>query len=129
MPKQKIVLLIDDNPLLTGMYSAAFERKGLEVLVAHSGEDGLELARRQKPNLILLDILMPGIDGFGVLERLKGDLETKDIMVVVLTVVQRKEHEERAKKLGAAAYLVKSEGTLNEIVERILQYLPNHEHK
>ncbi len=120
--KKKILLLIEDNPLLTGIYKTAFEKKSVEVLLAHDGESGIALAQNERPDVIVLDLLMPGIDGFEVLQRLKKDAQTKDIKVVVLTILTEEEAKAKAKKLGAVDYLIKSQLKLQEIVERVLAH-------
>lgn len=117
--KKKLLLLIEDNPLLTAMYETAFAKAGFEVIFAHDGETGLALAKDKKPDGIILDLLMPGMNGFSVLEKLKEDETTRDITVVVLTVVTKQEDLERAKQLGAADCLIKPELTLAEIVKRV----------
>lgn len=116
---KKLLLLIEDNPLLTSMYQAALEKAGFEVVFAHDGESGLALAREKKPDAIVLDILMPGMDGFAVLKDLKEHKETKDIKVIILTVLAKKEDIEKAEKIGIVDYLIKPELTLAEIVEKI----------
>jgi DNA-binding response OmpR family regulator len=127
--KPHILLLVDDNPLLVGMYKTLFEKKGFEVFFAHDGVSGLQLAKQKNPELIILDILMPGMDGFQILEELKASQDTKHIKVVVLTVVAGSEFEKKARDLGAADYLIKSELKLNEIAEKVLAHLPEHMHK
>ncbi|MEK7560435.1 MAG: response regulator [Patescibacteria group bacterium] len=122
-PLKKLLLLIEDNPLLIGMYKAAFEKAGIDVLLAHDGEKGLTLAKEQTPDLIVLDLLMPGMDGLEILKRLRDDPTTKELKIVVLTIVARAEAEEHARRLGVLDYLVKSELKLHEIVERIIQLL------
>lgn len=119
---QHILLLIDDNPLLRGMYEAAFANRGLKVFFAHDGESGIKIAKEQKPHVILLDLLMPGIDGFEVLKRLKEDPDTQNIKVVILTIIADQKHRTKAEKLGAHDYLIKSELKLNEIVERVMKH-------
>ena len=118
MPK-KILLLIEDNPLLTGMYKTAFEKAGFDVILAHDGEAGLALAKEKQPAGIILDLLMPGTDGFVVLIKLQSDPAMKNIKTIVLTSVTKQEDLEKAKSLGAVDCLIKSELTLADIVERI----------
>jgi len=122
MPKRYVLLLIEDNPLLVGMYKTALEKKGLEVLFAHDGKTGIQIAKKQKPEIVLLDLLMPGIDGFEVLKRLKKGKTTRKIKVIILTVVKDKQSQEKAKKLGALDYLIKSDLKLQEIVKRVLTH-------
>jgi len=120
--KKKILLLIEDNIMLTEIYRAAFEKEGVEVLLAHNGEDGIALAQKEQPALIVLDLLMPGISGFEVLKKLKEDAQTKDIKVVVLTILTEEKTKAKARKLGAVDYLVKPQLRLQEIVESVLKH-------
>ena len=120
-PKQ-VLLIIEDNPLLTDLYKTAFEKEGVEGLVAHDGETGLNIIKEKRPHLVVLDLLMPGIDGFGVLERVRNDPDVAHTKVVVLTIVSEKEAQEKAHRLGVADYLIKSELMVQEIVERVLKH-------
>ncbi len=121
--KQKI-LLVDDDPLLTKMYQSKLTQEGYLVSFAHNGIDGIALAKSEKPNLILLDVMMPKMDGIDTLKELKKDPVTKTIPVVMLTNLGDSEyHVEGAKLLGAEEYLMKSSTdlhTLHEVVTRIL---------
>ncbi|KRT67763.1 MAG: hypothetical protein XU08_C0001G0173 [candidate division WWE3 bacterium CSP1-7] len=121
--KKRILILIEDNPLLSGLYQSAFEKAGLEVEIAHDGESGLALARQGKPSAILLDLLMPGMSGYEVLEALKKDATTKNIRVIILTIINEKEAQEKARKLGAVDYLIKTDLELPEIVKRVVSQL------
>lgn len=120
---QKTVLFIEDNPLLCGLYQIAFEKAGIATLVAHDGERGLELAKEKLPDLIVLDILIPGMSGFEILEALKKDAETKNTKVVILTVLVDDEIKKKAEALGAVDYMIKSELDLAEIVQRASKHL------
>lgn len=119
----KTLLIIEDNPFLNGMYQIALEKAGFEVLTANDGRAGLALIREKKPDAIILDLLMPGMNGYEVLESVRKDENTRDIKVVVLTVVTDKENRERAEKLGISGYIIKSQVTLEEIVKRIKESL------
>ena len=129
MMKNHLLLLIEDNPLLTGMYQAAFEEAGFGVIFAHDGETGLALAKTKKPEGIVLDLLMPGMSGLDVLEKLKEDDRTKDIGVVVLTIDTKKDDLDKAKKLGALDCLIKSELTLADIVARTVSFFDGEKNK
>ena len=120
--KHTILLLIEDSPLLTAMYQAALEKADFDVLVAHDGETGLNIAKEKKPSGIILDILMPGMDGYEVLKKIKEDEITKNIKVIILSVVAQKDAQEKAKKLGAADYLIKTDLTLSETIEKIVSF-------
>ena len=117
--EKPLLLLIDDNVLLTRLYQTAFEKEGYSVVVAHDGETGLALAKEKKPGGILLDLLMPGTDGFAVLEGLKKDSSTKEINTIVLTTVSKPEELERAKKLGALECIIKSEIRLDDLIAHV----------
>ncbi len=117
------VLLIEDEILILRMYEKIFSFEGFSVITAVDGIDGLEKAKAEKPNLILLDIMMPKMDGLRVLEQLKLEPLTKDIPVVVLTNLSSDVVIKDAFAKGAVAYLVKSEVINERIVEEIKQYL------
>lgn len=117
------ILIIEDDSLLSRMYQIVFSTSNYEVTVAVNGEEGLEKARADKPNLILLDIMMPKLNGLEVLKLLKADPETKGIPVVVLTNLAGSGDVEAALALGAVRYIVKSENKpkqVDEIVRGIL---------
>ena len=111
------ILLIEDDPLMVRLYQKVFERDGYEVEIALRGVEGLAKAKEVKPDLILLDIMMPEMDGFEVLTKLKGDEETKNIKVIALTNLAGSGDEERALKLGVLKYIVKSEYDPDEVVK------------
>ena len=120
MPK---ILLIEDEVLILRMYEKVFGFEGYTVLTAVDGVEGLRKAKADKPELILLDIMMPKMDGLRVLEELKADPETKAIPIVVLTNLSSDLVIKDAFTKGAAGYLVKSEVVNEKIVDEIKQYL------
>ncbi len=105
---QKTVLVIDDQPFFVTMQQNLLKQHGYRVLAATSGTDGLARAKQFKPDLILLDIEMPGMDGFAVCEKLKQDEELKQIPVVILTATQNIKLNEKAFKAGAEITILKS---------------------
>ena len=123
MPKPKKyktkVLLVEDEKMLADMYVAKFTKEGLEVLKADNGAKGLELAKQHKPDVILLDIIMPKLDGFAVLKELKKDPNTSDIHVLLLTNLGQEEDVSKGQKLGAEDYFIKANHTPEEIVEKV----------
>ena len=121
MPKK--ILFIEDESALQKTFGDILGQEGYEVVSALDGEVGLRLARTEKPDLILLDLILPKINGFDVLKQLKEDKETKDIPIVVLTNLEKMEDVERAIKLGAKTYLVKANYTLEEVVRKIKRAL------
>jgi DNA-binding response OmpR family regulator len=118
----KKLLLIEDNPLLSGMYQAAFQKANFAVDVAADGASGLAKIADTKPDGVLLDLMMPGIDGFGVLETIKDQQSAKP-KIIVLTVVADEGKLDRARELGALECLNKSQMTLAEIVEKVSAHL------
>lgn len=101
----------------------AFEGKGYNILLASNGEEGLELAKKQKPNLILLDIIMPKKDGFEVMQEINDDASISHIPVVLLTNLSHAQDIEKAIGLGARTYLVKSEYQLEDIVKKVQEHI------
>lgn len=120
------VLLVEDEPLLIDLYEERFSEEPFDLSTAETGEDALKLASAGRVDLILLDILLPGINGFEVLRQLKADIETRDIPVIVLTNLgseQSDKDKQLALSLGAVDYLVKSYHTPDEMVEIITKRL------
>lgn len=115
----KSIVLVEDNGMLSGMLSDEFRDEGCEVHQAFDGEEGLELIRSKKPDLVLLDLLMPKKDGFEVLKELKADDSTKDIPVVILTVSANEDKLEETMKMGATDALLKSHHTMRGVIDRV----------
>lgn len=113
------ILIIDDDPFILDIYALKFKERGFEVDFAQNGKDGLKKATEQKPEVILLDVVMPGMDGFEVLRELKKDQNTRSIKVVVLTNIGQKEEVERGKALGADDYIIKAHFAPSEVVEKV----------
>lgn len=103
------VLIVDDEKGILKMYSEFLSGSGIEVFQATDGQTGMKLAKEQKPDVILLDIIMPRYNGLDVLKDLKLDSDTKNIPVFLLTNLPAESSESKAKELGAAGYLVKAE--------------------
>lgn len=113
------ILLVEDDTFLVGMYVTKLQLEHFETLVATDGERGLQLAKQHHPDLILLDILLPEMDGFLVLEELKRDEETRDIPVILLTNLSQKKDVERGLALGASDYLIKAHFMPSEVIAKI----------
>ena len=101
------------------MYSTKFELENFQVDAAEDGEKGFELAMKTDPDIILLDILMPKMNGFEVLEKLKANEETKNVPVILLTNLNQKDEIERGMSLGADDYLIKAHFMPTEVVDKI----------
>lgn len=113
------ILLIEDEEMLANMYEVKFKNEGFELEKALDGAEGLEKAKSIKPDFILLDIIMPKMDGFSVLKALKEDQVTKDIPVMLLTNLGQDEDIEKGKELGSVGYLVKANITPSEVVAEV----------
>jgi CheY-like chemotaxis protein len=105
---QKTILIIDDQPFFVNVQQTMLRRQGYRVLAATDGAGGLAQARQHKPDLILLDIEMPEMDGFAVCEKLKADAELRQIPVVILTATQDLRLNQKAFKAGAEITVLKS---------------------
>ena len=101
------ILLVDDNATNLQVLFQALSPEGYELLIAQSGEDALKTAQSAKPDLLLLDVKMPGIDGFETFRRLRGDSETEEIPVIFISAHANVESIEQAGALGAEGYLTK----------------------
>ena len=113
------ILLVEDEEMLANMYEVKFKNEGFDLIKALDGAQGLEMAKSTQPNFILLDIIMPKIDGFSVLKSLKEEESTKDIPVMTLTNLGQDEDIERGRQMGAVGYLVKANITPAEVVEAV----------
>lgn len=119
------ILLIEDEEMLANMYEVKFKNEGYDLVKALDGAMGLELAKSAKPDFILLDIIMPKMDGFSVLKSLKDDPTTKNIPVMLLTNLGQDEDVQRGKQLGAVGYLVKANITPSEVVAAVKKEIDN----
>jgi len=117
MPKK--ILIIEDDKSLSKMFSKALEAKGYEVILASDGKGGLNKAKTNLPDLIVLDIMLPDSDGIEILKALKADSNTSDIPVVISTNLGDQTTVSRILEAGGKEYLVKSDWGIDEIVEKI----------
>ena len=117
------ILVVEDDKFLREMITRKLDRENYEVIQAVDGEQGEEKIKEEHPDLILLDLILPGIDGFTVLERVKQDPEVKDIPVIILSNLGQKSEVERGLKLGAIDFLIKAHFTPGEIIKKIKETL------
>ncbi len=113
------VLIAEDDTFLANAYRVKFENEGFSIEIASDGEEALAKTKSFKPDVILLDLVMPKKDGFTVLEEIKKDLETKNIKVIVTSNLGQKEDVDRVMKLGALKYFVKSDTSIASIAEMV----------
>ncbi|MCK4781789.1 response regulator [Candidatus Parcubacteria bacterium] len=119
----KKILFIEDEPVLQKNLENIFQAEGYKTMGALDGEIGLKLAQAEKPDLILLDLVLPKLSGFDVLKKLKDNETTKDIPVIILTNLETMEDINKAIELGATTYLVKLNYNLKELLEKVKQTL------
>lgn len=120
---KKKILVIEDEKTLRFLLNQTLAEEGFEVEEAIDGEEGIQKLKESKPDLILLDLLLPGIDGFEVLSRIKRDSDLESIPVIILSNLGQEEEVERGLKLGAIDYLIKAHFTLDEIALRVKKFL------
>ncbi|MFH1401559.1 MAG: response regulator [Parcubacteria group bacterium] len=121
----KKILFIEDESALQKTFGDLLEAKGYRLVSALDGEIGLALAKKEKPDLILLDIILPKINGLEIMGKLKADPETKAIPIIILTNLESVNNVGKALELGATTYLVKAQYSLDEILEKIEKALSN----
>ncbi|OGF24186.1 hypothetical protein A3H09_02470 [Candidatus Falkowbacteria bacterium RIFCSPLOWO2_12_FULL_45_13] len=119
----KTILLVEDDATISSIYRAKFEADGFKVLTAIDGASGLELIKKEAPDIVMLDVILPGLDGFSVLEEAKKDKSTKDIPVVMLTNLGTPDDKIKGQKMGAKDYFIKASLTPGEISEKIKEIL------
>lgn len=117
------ILLVEDDEMLHGMYTQKFTKEGFEVVSAYNGAEGLAKAEKEKPDLILMDIIMPKMDGFVALKKIKNNETIAHIPVIMLTNLGQEEDVKKGKELGADDYFIKANHTPSDIVEKIKSLL------
>ena len=120
---KKRILLVEDDSDLAAVYQARLELEGFEVKHVGNGEGALAATLEFRPDLILLDAMMPKINGFDVLDILRNTPETTNIRVIMLTALGQSKDKERAEALGADDYLVKSQVVIGDVVDRVKHHL------
>ncbi len=123
LPARKKILMIDDDEFISELFRLGLESAGFDIMVAHDGMFGLELAEKRSPDIILLDLLMPVMDGFETLARLKGNPKTAKIPVFMLSTMTHGADMSRAKSLGAVNFFVKTQVTPTQLAEDLRQQL------
>ncbi len=121
---KKKILIIDDDPFILDMYVLKFKEEGFDVKTSRDGKTGLALAKEFKPAVILLDIVMPAMDGFDVLRTLKEEGTSPRAKIIFLTNFGQKEDVERGLKLGADDYIIKAHFTPGEVVQKVKEISP-----
>lgn len=119
----KRILLVEDDEALANVYVTRLQAEGFDVRHVANGEDALAASGSYRPDLILLDVMMPKVSGFDVLDILRNTPETANIKIIMLTALSQPSDQERAKSLGADDYLIKSQVVISDVIERIRHHL------
>src|SRR5688572_19275704 len=119
----KRILFVEDDDALAGVYLVRLQAEGFEVKRVANGEDALAAAISYKPNLVLLDVMMPKVGGFDVLDILRNTAETANLKIVMLTALSQEADRKRAEDLGVDDYLVKSQVVITDVISRIKHHL------
>ena len=117
--KKSSILLVEDDKMIVQMYQLRLEEEGFEVFSTDKGTEALAWAKEHQPDLVLLDIILPEVDGFTILQQLKSDQSTKKIPVLLLTNLAQETDRQRGIELGAEEYFVKSQHTPADIMETV----------
>ncbi|MDQ5976632.1 MAG: two-component system, OmpR family, alkaline phosphatase synthesis response regulator PhoP [Patescibacteria group bacterium] len=123
MSEEKYVLIVEDDPFYSSIYKTKVEKEGLRSVLVHDGAAALQAIRKEKPAVVVLDLIMPGKDGFQVLEELKADPVFKDLVVLVLSNLSQDEDIKRVMDMGATEYLIKSNVPLQEVIAKVRSYI------
>ena len=121
--QKKKILLVEDEMALSAVYRSRLELEGFDVREVHNGEDALSATVEYRPDLILLDAMMPKISGFDVLDILRNTPETANVRIIMLTALSQPKDKERAESVGVDDYLVKSQVVISDVVSRIKYHL------
>jgi len=123
MKNKNLILIIEDDKFLLKAYEIKLKKEGFNVILAKDGTTGLSSAEKELPSLIILDLMLPRMNGFEVLKKLKSSESLKDTPVIVISVLGQKADQEKAIMLGAEKYLIKTDHTLEEVIKNIKRYL------
>jgi len=123
MSDQQKILMIEDEVPTGGALKKKLENEGFEVLWARDGEAGLNMALKEKPKLILLDIILPKLDGMSVLDSLRADEWGKDVPIIILSNLGTAEEFEKGREKGVGDYLIKTDWSLEDVVKKIREHI------
>jgi DNA-binding response OmpR family regulator len=117
------ILVIEDDPYVQRMYKRMFGFQKYQTEIASNGEEGLKIIKKEKPDLVLLDIILPGMNGLEVLKKIRENSQSKNIPVLMLTNVGEAEMVEEANKLGAQSYMIKANFSPDQVIKEINKYI------
>jgi twitching motility two-component system response regulator PilH len=123
MADMKKIVLADDEKYIAKAYAEGLSRAGFDVTTADNGTEALEKIKAIKPDIVLLDLIMPGMTGFEVLKKMTGDSDLKRIPVFILSNLSQETDKDEAMKLGAKEFLIKSDASLQDVVDKVTAFL------
>lgn len=117
------ILLIEDEPLLANLLKQRLEKNSFEVLLARDGEEGLKILRETKPDLILLDIILPKISGFELMETLRNNTDFQQAPIIIISNLGQDNDIEKGQSLGAVGYFIKAKISIEELVQQVKDFI------
>lgn len=129
IPSGEKILIVEDDHFLRELISKKMEKEGFEVTEASDGEEAFRKIEKNRPSLILLDLILPGIHGFEILRKIKEENSTKGIPVIILTNLGQRDEVEQGINLGAEDFLVKAHHTIDEIIDKVRKVLKDQKNK
>ncbi|MDP1706626.1 MAG: response regulator [bacterium] len=123
MPDNKKILLVEDEPLLLNLLKQRLERDGFEIVAAHDGEEALKILETVEPSLILLDIILPKVSGFEVMEAIQKNPNYKKAPIIVISNLGQDTDMAKGQSLGAVGYFIKAQVSIEDLVTKIKAFL------
>ncbi len=120
---KKVILVVDDDATILALYKRMFELRGIDILIARDGEEGVTMIREHMPDFVILDIRMPKLDGIEALKIIRSEEKIKDTPVLILTNFDHQEYRDETNKLGIVDFLVKINIDPSLLVEKVVSYL------
>lgn len=120
---KKVIFIVEDEALLVKAYQAKFEKEKAEVWVASDGKEALGFLKKEAPSVVLLDLMLPGISGFDILEAIRKNDKWKKVPVIVLTNLGQLQDVERCRALGIEDYIIKANSRISDVAEKVKKYL------
>ena len=121
--KKKTVLIIEDDIFLIKAYQVKFEKEGIDAVVANDGKEAMGFLDKEPVSVVILDLMLPGMSGFDILEAIRKNSRWKKVPVIILSNLGQQEDIDRGKALGANEYFIKTNIKINEIAEKVKKYL------
>lgn len=119
MAEEKFVLVVEDDPFYSKIYKTKLAKENIHAEIVSNGNEAIKLSRERLPSLILLDLIMPGKDGFETLTELKADPVLKAVPVIILSNLSQEEDIKKVMDLGAAEYLIKANVPIRDVIEKV----------